>query len=416
MDMKKNILLIALLGISLVSCYKSQLDPVSGMFPVPTEVKASEFTAASATSVKGEQGRLIDVDLKSNTASVHLAIVGNKYYLTENVYLGALEATATSGTFIAAKTTVNGIGIKEGRITVSRVPVDTEKKTYSLDDIYTINAVLLLVDGAPVKFEWTGKLEFHPDPVIGDIIVENTMADAASATQAGKMKHLITLVDGDGNPSGTFEIYTEVDATSIAGTYVCKEFAENLGEAGIIANGFNIPDWGVSGGSYFMKDGARVDIAPGQIVVIAPLTDKSYVFNVAGTDIVVAGSEMGEGVVFGTAGADAVSTTQAGKNKHLVTVTEDDAPAGTFELYTEVDADITGTYVCKEFAEGLGESLIIANGYNIPDWGVSGGSYYMKDGVRVDINPGELVTVVKAGEKLYSFCGNGFTYLVKFKF
>ena len=39
---------------------------------------------------------------------------------------------------------------------------------------------------------------------------------------------------------------------------------------------------------------------------------------------------------------------------------------------------------------------------------------YMKDGVRVDINAGELVTVVKAGEKLYSFCGNGFTYLVKF--
>ena len=358
MDMKKNILLIALLGISLVSCYKSQLDPVSGMFPVPTEVKASEFTAASATSVKGEQGRLIDVDLKSNTASVHLAIVGNKYYLTENVYLSALEATATSGTFIAAKTTVHGIGSKEGRITVSRVPVDTEKKTYSLDDIYTINAVLFLADGAPVKFEWTGKLEFHPDPVIGDIIVENTMADAASATEAGKMKHLITLVDGDGNPSGTFEIYTEVDATSIAGT--------------------------------------------------------SYVFNVAGTDIVVAGSEMGEGVVFGTAGADAVSTTEAGKNKHLVTVTEDDAPAGTFELYTEVDADITGTYVCKEFAEMLGESLIIANGYNIPDWGISGGSYYMKDGVRVDINAGELVTVVKAGEKLYSFCGNGFTYLVKF--
>ena len=414
MDMKKNILLIALLGISLVSCYKSQLDPVSGKFPVPTEVKASEFTSASATSVKGEQGRLIDVDLKSNTASVHLAIVGNKYYLTENVYLGALEATATSGTFIAAKTTVNGLGTKEGRITVSRIPVDTEKKTYSLDDIYTINAVLFLVDGAPVKFEWTGKLAFYPDPIVGDIVVENQMTDTVSDTDAGKKKHLINLIDGDGNPSGCFEIFVEPDATTIVGTYTCKEYAEMAGEAGLIANGYNFPDWGISGGSYFMKDGTRVDVAAGQTVVIAQLSDKSYVFNVAGTDIVVAGSEMGEGVVFGTAGADAVSTTEAGKNKHLVTVTEDDAPAGTFELYTEVDADITGTYVCKEYAEALGESLIIANGYNFPDWGISGGSYYMKDGVRVDINAGELVTVVKAGEKLYSFCGNGFTYLVKF--
>ena len=38
----------------------------------------------------------------------------------------------------------------------------------------------------------------------------------------------------------------------------------------------------------------------------------------------------------------------------------------------------------------------------------------MKDGARVDINANELVTVAKAGDKLYSFCGNGFTFLVKF--
>ncbi len=414
MDMRKNILLIALLGISLVSCYKSKLDPVSGMFPVPTEVKAGEFTAASATSVKGEQGRLIDVDLKSNSASVHLAIVGNKYYLSENVYLGAMEATATNGNFISAKTTVNGIGTKDGRITVSRVPVDTEKKTYSLDDIYTISAVLFLVDGAPVKIEWTGKLAFYPDPVIGDIIVENQMTDAVSDTEAGMKKHLINLVDDSGNPSGCFEIFVDPAATSIAGTYLCKEYAEAAGEAGLIANGYNFPDWGISGGSYFMKDGVRVDVAAGQTVVIAPLTDKSYVFNVAGTDFVVAGTEMGEGIVFGYAGVDTASDTEAGKKKHLVNVTEDGAPVAVFELFTEVDADITATYLCKEYAEAAGEAGIIANGYNFPDWGISGGSYYMKDGARVDISAGQLVTVAKAGDKLYSFCGDGFTYLVKF--
>lgn len=412
--MKKNILLICCFVLGLSACYKPVLDPLSGKFPAPTVVEGDgAFTGASATSVKGDNGRLIGVDL-DGTTKVHLALVGNKFFLTENTYIEATAAAAQNGNFISGQTTVNGKGVKSGRVVVAREAVDTEKKTYSLDDVYTINCVLFCEDGTPYRMEWSGKLAFYPDPVIGDIIVENTMADAASATEAGKMKHLITLVDGDGNPSGCFEIFVEPDATTIVGTYTCKEYAEMAGEAGLIANGYNFPDWGVSGGSYFMKDGARVDIAAGQIVVIAPLTDKSYVFNVAGTDIVVAGSEMGEGVVFGTAGADAVSTTEAGKNKHLVTVTEDDAPAGAFELYTEVDADITGTYVCKEYAEGLGESLIIANGYNFPDWGISGGSYYMKDGARVDINAGELVTVVKAGEKLYSFCGNGFTYLVKF--
>jgi len=412
--MKKNILLICCFVLGLSACYKPVLDPLSGKFPAPTVVEGDgAFTGASATSVKGDNGRLIGVDLDGNT-KVHLALVGNKFFLTENTYIEATAAAAQNGNFISGQTTVNGKGVKSGRVVVARQAVDTEKKTYSLDDVYTINCVLFCEDGTPYRMEWSGKLAFYPDPVIGDIIVENQMADTVSDTDAGKKKHLINLIDGDGNPSGCFEIFVEPDATTIVGTYTCKEYAEMAGEAGLIANGYNFPDWGVSGGSYFMKDGTRVDVAAGQTVVIAQLSDKSYVFNVAGTDIVVAGSEMGEGIVFGTAGADAVSTTEAGKNKHLVTVTEDDAPAGTFELYTEVDADITGTYVCKEYAEGLGESLIIANGYNFPDWGISGGSYYMKDGVRVDINAGELVTVVKAGEKLYSFCGNGFTYLVKF--
>ena len=413
--MKKNILLISLLGLSLVSCYKSQLDPISGeIFPAPTEVSASDITSVSATSVKGDQGRLIDVEMKGGSTTIHLAIVGSRFFLYENVYLEAEEAVATNGNFIASKTTVNGVASKQGRITVSRDPVDKEKKTYSLDDVYNIKVVLFLTDGTPVKAEWTGKLAFYPDPIVGDIVVENLMADATSDTQAGMKKHLISLTDGDGNPAGTFEIFVDPTATSIAGTYVCKEYAENLGEAGIIANGYNFPDWGISGGSYFMKDGERVDVAAGQIVVIAPLTDKSFVFNVAGTDIVVAGTEMGEGIVFGCSGVDTAAPPAAGKQKHLITVTEDDAPAATFELFTEPDADMTGTYLCKEYAENLGEAGIIANGYNFPDWGISGGSYYMKDGNRVDINAGELVTVVKAGDKLYSFCGNGFSTLVKF--
>jgi hypothetical protein len=39
----------------------------------------------------------------------------------------------------------------------------------------------------------------------------------------------------------------------------------------------------------------------------------------------------------------------------------------------------------------------------------------MKDGVRVDIGAGELLTVAKAGAKLYVFSGStGYSFLVKF--
>ena len=412
--MKKNILLLCCIALGLTACYKPVLDPLSGVFPAPTVVEGeTAITSATATSVKGDNGRLIDVDLKG-TVNVHLALVGNKYFLSENTYIEATAAAAQNGNFISGQTKVDGKGVKSGRVVVERDYIDVEKKTYSLDDVYTIKCVLFCEDGTPYKVEWSGKLAFYPDPVVGDVVVENTLADAISDTAAGMKKHLITLTDGDGNTAAVFEIFVDPAATSIAGSYVCKEYAENLGEAGIIANGYNFPDWGISGGSYFMKDGARVDVASGQTVVIAPLTDKSFVFNVAGTDIIVGGTEMGEGVVFGFAGVDTAADTAAGKKKHLVNVTEDDAPAATFELFTEPDADITGTYVCKEYAENLGESLIIANGYNFPDWGISGGSYYLKDGARVDIAAGALVTVVKAGDKLYSFCGDGFTYLVKF--
>ena len=412
----KKILLVsfaALLG--LVSCQQEKLAPLSGKFPVATQV--NDITAVSATSVKAETGRAIDVDLKSGSSTIHIAFLGNKYYLTENIYSEAMEAVAQPGKhFIAAKTTVNGLKSKSGQITVLREAVDTEKKTYSLDDVYTIKGVLFLDDAsaAPVTFKWSGKLAFYPDPIIGDIVVENALTETVTDTDAGMKKHLFTLTDGDGNPAGCFEIFVSPEASTVAGTYLCKEYAETLGEAGIIANGYNFPDWGISGGSFYMKDGARVDIAAGQLVYISQLTDNSFIFNVEGTEFVVAGSELGEGIVFDNAAKDQASATEAGKMKHLVTLTQDDTVMATFELFCEPDADITGTYLCKEYAEGLGESLIIANGYNFPDWGISGGSFYMKDGARVDINAGELVTVVKAGDKLYSFTGNGFTFLAKF--
>ena len=312
---------------------------------------------------------------------------------------------AKNGNFIIGQTKVNGASVKSGRVVVERIPADPETKDYSLTDTYTISYVFFCEDGTPYKGSWTGLLAFYPDPVLGDIIIENTYADATATTEAGKVKHLMTLTDGDGNPAGCMEIFVEPTAATITGTYICKEYAENLGEAGLIANGYNFPDWGISGGSYYMKDGVRVDINAGQTVVIAPLSDKSYIFSIDGTVFVAAGTELGEGIVFTGAGQEATSTTEAGKEKHLVTVSEDDATVAMFELFTEVEAGLNGTYTCKEYAENLGESLIFANGYNFPDWGIAGGSYYMKDGVRVDINAGELLTVAKAGVKLIKNIG-----------
>ena len=92
----KKILLVsfaALLG--LVSCQQEKLAPLSGKFPVATQV--NDITSVSATSVKAETGRAIDVDLKSGSSTIHIAFLGNKYYLTENIYSEVDLTCACSG-------------------------------------------------------------------------------------------------------------------------------------------------------------------------------------------------------------------------------------------------------------------------------------------------------------------------------
>ena len=406
--MKKNIILLACMVLGLSACYKSELEPLKGIFPAPTVVSGT--SAATATSEKADGKRLFVVNLNEGGNQFRLNLVGDKYFLTANTYTPASEAAAKKGNFISGNTQVNGQPVQNGKITVAHTPIDEVNNTYKID------AVLFLADGTPYTLSWAGNLAFEPDPVVGDIVVENFLSEETAPTDAGTLKHTLTITNGDGAVAAVFEVYTPGDVTGIAGTYTCIEYAEANADGYVVGNGWSFPDWGIAGGSYIVADGARVDVAPGQIVQIAALSPTAYVFTIDGEDALVAGSVPGEGIVIPNTGSVVSSATDAGTTKHAVTILDEDgAEAAYFELYTPATATgFTGSFTCIEYAEANADGYVAGNGWSFPDWGIAGGSHYKAGGSSVDLAVGEIVSVMHLGANMFSFSvSSGFSILVK---
>ena len=227
------------------------------------------------------------------------------------------------------------------------------------------------------------------------------------------MKHTIQITEGNALIA-VFELLLAEGDNELAGTYECKEYAS---EPGLVCNGYNFPEWGISGGSFYMKDGARVDINAGETLEVKKLAkgayefkgSTGYSFSAAGPDYTPGGG--GDVKVYG--GVESVDPLAEGSTvmKHTVSLYDEEGLVAVFELLLEDGAtDLSGTYECKEYASEPG---LVCNGYNFPDWGISGGSYYMKDGARVDINAGETVTVTPSdgGYTISGSTGYSFTFV-----
>ena len=219
------------------------------------------------------------------------------------------------------------------------------------------------------------------------------------------MKHTIMLTEGNALVA-VFELLLDEANNEIAGTYECKEYAS---EPGLVCNGYNFPEWGISGGSFYMKNGDRVDINAGETLEVKKLAkgayefvgSTGYSFSAAGPDYVPGGG----GVTVYDA-SEVVGPVAEGSTvmKHTVTMYDGDAILAVFELLlAEGETNLVGTYDCQEYASEPG---LVCNGYNFPDWGISGGSFYMKDGTRVDINAGETVTVTMEADGSLTFTGS----------
>ena len=401
--MKKSIILIGCMVLGLTSCYKSVLDPLEGKFPAPTRVNA---TQATATAEKLDAYHLFSLDLQEGGNAVHLALAGEKYYLPANTYIEAEEAAARKGNFILGKTTVNGTRVRSGKVVVAHTPIDEIKNHYD------ISAVLFLENGDPYTLSWSGDLEFYPDPVEGDIVVENSLTEEVSTTEAGTVKHVVTILDADDAVAAYFEFYAAPGTTGLAGSYTCIEYAENDADGWVVSNGWSFPDWGIAGGSYYMKDGVHVDIQPGQVVSVAALSATAYAISIDGADLIVGGTP-GEAIVVSGEASVEVSSTEVSTNKYVVNITDEESgDSAYFELFSPTV--FAGSYTCIEYAENDPEGWVVSNGWSFPDWGIAGGSHYVTGGVQTDLAVGDVVVVAPIGEGMYSFAvSTGFSVLAK---
>ena len=241
---------------------------------------------------------------------------------------------------------------------------------------------------------------------------------------SGVMKYPLTFKDADGQEVAYLEFVLADGSTDVEpGDYVSTEYAHEVGQ---LANGyfFDMGEWGTfGGGSYYIKDGAKVYIDPGVTVTVTSVGTGAFKFTSDGFDFAAAGPnyvpggdvetdhqyKIGEPMGCSTSAGEVV----AGVKKYPFTITN---AAGEEVAYLEFvlaegAADVEpGDYVSTEYAHEVGQ---LANGYffDMGEWGTfGGGSYYIKDGAKVYIDPGVTVTVTQLGPSAFTFSSDGFEY------
>lgn len=420
----------ALLGMS--ACNKTQLDPLTGVFPAPSTAKVAA-DAGSCTAYKADGKRCFDLHL-AGTYPLKATLVGNSYFLTANTYSEADESQAKNGNYILGKTTIDGKNVKSGNITVGQ-----EGESH-----YTVVAVLFAADGSAYKLEWEGDLTFAPDP---EPVALTQVFTAQSNLPNGVSS--VTLSLGSAEISSSFDMatyqttwsgtgnYLAIDLYSAdgylhEGTYTASAVGGDIheGEFGIGYDtefwGMTMYNWGTcwwtvtdgvtsaekitSGTITVEKKGTKFVITWGEEstypkwAVFEGAIDALLPPDVPTPDYTLAD------VVGAVTGADWQPV--PGVESHTLTLTDKsgNAAAQFVLILSEGSAEIAGTYTCQEYAS---EPYLMGNGYDLSAWGMGiGGSYYYRGADVVLINAGETLEVTKYADGLYGFSGStGYNFI-----
>ena len=256
----------------------------------------SEFDMSTFSQVWKGEGGYLAVDLYSEDG-----------YLHEGTYLpSARGGVINPGEF--------GIGWDPGDIygwgfeftdwgtcwwTVSNGTATAEKITSGIISVTRKDDDWVIAWGAkyPQENVFTGPIPALTKPeVSADFEFAYTEGDLAECSdQDGKtypevMKHTITITNAAGETVAYLEPILATGKTELEGSYISTEYAH---EVGTLANGFEFSfgDWHMEGGSYYVENGAKVFIEPGQKVDIIKLVTGAYEFKGEGFDILASGPD-----------------------------------------------------------------------------------------------------------------------------
>ena len=225
--------------------------------------------------------------------------------------------------------------------------------------------------------------------------------------------HAVTITDKDGNELAYLEIQTAPGATDLSGSYVSTSYAS---EPGQLRNGYNFPDWGVSGGSWYMngEEKAYIDVGPTVIVTSIGVDayffqlDGAFSYDCAGPNYVPAGGGdddvTGDVVLKITSGLtytmeDVTASNTAADGSPLsgmtlwrVTISNEEGFVAAFDLGTEAGSeDITGDYTVMSYPDAVGKA---GNGWGFLPY-MAGGCYF-KIGEAYYFIPADAVFTVSA--------------------
>lgn len=403
---------------ALVSCTKTELAPLKGIFPAATEPVLTTLTSSSVE--KTDANRYFTVSFSGESgAAVKTTLVGarNQYYLEPGVY-GPGEKNLCF--MVDGATTVNGQPAVDGQISVKK-------------DVDTYRFIFVLFDAAgnAYRCQWKGQLVYEPDPEPVKL-TELLLAQKNDGSVTVKLGTVGMSIDAMGTPVGdgcalTADFYS-ADGVLHEGVYVAGdgvtlnpgEFAPGY-EFDASSWGMGIFHWGTcwwvgenvtdikSGSIEVAKKGAKYVITwgseytypnwaifEGEIEALAPgeVPTPDYTYTeTLGTPV------------------DESFAPVAGMTTHsLVLSNKAGEEVAWFDLVlTEGVGDLSGDYLCKEYAH---EDHTFGNGYDLSAWGMGiGGSRYIKNGAVVLINPGETLSVSRLADDVYEISGDGFDFI-----
>ncbi len=271
----------------------------------------------------------------------------------------------------------------------------------------------LLFEGAIPALTKPKPIAKDPDYLYTDVVTEGDVDT-----------HAITITDKGGNVVAYVEILTEKGATDLSGSYPSTSYASQPGQ---MRDGYEGGSWGEytwpGGGSYYVDEGGEQHymLAGTATLIVTPIATGAYNFaceffnyNAAGPDYVPVS---GGGTVYDmtdTVAADCTdsnNTLYENVESHTLVMKEGEQLVAQIKLVRSVGTtDLSGTYTVGEYAH---EDMVAANGFDLGaamfgmdpgSWVI--GSYYIKDGSVVIIEPGETITVTSVGAGTYKFDGS----------
>jgi len=389
-----------------------------------------EFDMATYQQVWVGEGKYLALDIYSEDGYLH---DGNYMACAEGGVIGAGEFGIGYDTEIqwgdqvypvynwgtCLWTVADGASTAE-KISGGMVSVSSREETVDDKDV-TIWTIFwgeeypkeLLFEGAIPALTKPKPVVKDPDYLYTDVVTEGDVDT-----------HAITITDKGGNVVAYVEILTEKGATDLSGSYPSTSYANQPGQ---MRDGYEGGSWGEytwpGGGSYYVDEGGEQHymLAGTATLIVTPIATGAYNFaceffnyNAAGPDYVPVS---GGGTVYDmtdTVAADCTdssNTLYENVESHTLVMKEGEQLVAQIKLVRSVGTtDLSGTYTVGEYAH---EDMVAANGFDLGaamfgmepgSWVI--GSYYIKDGSVVIIEPGETITVTSVGAGTYKFDGS----------